>query len=54
MSRDSDTCSTELAHSFHGVGLQMVKTAFDEIRFNEKGNGVTLIKHLSRKVQDHG
>ena len=34
--------------TFHGVGLQMVKSAFDEVSHNEKGNEITLIKYFKK------
>ncbi len=32
--------------TFHGIGLQMVKKAFDVIEFNEKGNEIRLVKYF--------
>jgi len=42
----SENFSDGLAETYHGVGIQMVKNAFDEISYNDKGNEVTLIKYL--------
>ena len=49
MSLDLDIYSHEMEKSFHGVGIQIVKSAFDDIRYNDKGNEVTLIKYLNRR-----
>ncbi len=46
VSVDSENFSDGLAETYHGVGIQMVKNAFDEISYNDKGNEVTLIKYL--------
>jgi two-component system, sensor histidine kinase LadS len=46
MSLDVENFSGDLTKSYHGVGLQMVKSAFDEISYNEKGNEVTLVKYF--------
>ncbi len=39
--------------TFHGIGLQMVKKAFDEILFNEKGNEIKLIKYFNMDESQH-
>ncbi len=36
----------DIATELHGLGLQMVKSSFNEIKFNEKGNEVTLVKYF--------
>ncbi len=45
--------NTELLESFHGIGLQMVKSVFD-ISFNEKGNEITLVKYLDNGEENEG
>ncbi len=32
----------------HGRGINMVKSIFDEVRYNSKGNQVLLVKHLKK------
>lgn len=34
--------------SLHGRGLALIRTVFDSVQFNEKGNKISLVKDLSR------
>lgn len=42
--------SNDLLHHFHGIGLEIVKSVFD-IRFNKKGNEITLIKEFPNQYE---
>jgi len=42
--KNNDLSNKDVFQSFHGLGLHMVNNAFDEIKYNEKGNTITLIK----------
>lgn len=35
-------------HLTHGRGIAMVKSIFDEVRYNSRGNQVLLVKHINR------
>ncbi len=50
---DPGNINTGLLESFHGIGLQMVKSVFD-ISFNEKGNEITLVKYLEDGEENEG
>ncbi len=43
-----ESYTENLMVNFHGIGLQMVKSAFDLIRYNEAGNEITLIKYIKK------
>lgn len=43
-----NTNADQFISTFHGVGLQMVKSAFDEVNHNEKGNEITLVKYFKK------
>jgi len=47
MTPDQQKISNDFAVYFHGVGIQMVKSAFDFIQYNTRGNEVTLVKHFN-------
>lgn len=51
MSLQSENINTGLLESFHGIGLQMVKSVFD-VSFNEKGNEVILVKYFDNGDKD--
>jgi len=43
-----ESISNQVNEDYHGLGLYMVKTIFD-VRFDEKGNTVTLTKYFNKK-----
>lgn len=42
--------SINTASLTHGRGLHMIRSAFDAVRFNEKGNQLLLVKYFSREA----
>lgn len=44
---EAEEFSTDIMTTYHGVGLQLVRSAFNEVLFNETGNEITLIKYFT-------